>query len=93
MSDPKDSARQNIDQIDSKIVDLLDQRAKLSLDLQKAKEENDESVFSAIREATVLANVQKTHQGPFPASSLKSVFGEIVSACRNLQSQDRQSPR
>lgn len=89
MSDPSQTTRREIDKIDQNIVELLDQRARLALDLLKDKEADDGTVYSAPREAAVLENVEKAHQGPFPGGTLRSVFGEIVSACRHLQTQDR----
>ncbi len=89
MSSAKQAPRESIEKIDAQIVDLLDQRARLALSLGQTKAESGESVFMPARENAVLAQVTQGHQGPFPTGSLRAVFGEIISACRQLQSQDR----
>jgi len=85
----REIGRREIDKIDAGIVELLDKRARLALELQKEKNPSSEAVYSASREAQILANVEEAHGGPFPKSSLRSVFGEIVSGCRHLQSEER----
>lgn len=89
MSDARPEIRESIDQIDAQIVELLDQRARLALDLGQAKTESGEGAFVPARENAVLAKVAQGHRGPFPTGSLRAVFGEIISACRQLQTQDR----
>lgn len=88
MSEKNPSPRQSIDQIDARIVELLDQRATLALEAGQAKAAAGEGAYAPPREAAILSQVDQTPAGAFPRNSLKAVFGEIISACRHLQTQD-----
>jgi chorismate mutase/prephenate dehydratase len=64
---------------------LLNQRAKLALELGKIKAEANLPVYSPEREWAVLSRLARLNRGPFPAAGLTAVFSEIISACRGLQ--------
>lgn len=81
---PLDELRKQIDEVDRKILELLNQRASYSLKVRDAKG-SDVPTYVPTREKEVVHRLAESSQGPFPREAVKSVFREIVSACRSLQ--------
>ncbi len=82
--------RKDLDDIDSKIVELLDQRAAKALDLRAAKQAAGiEHTLVPVRESQVFARLGKARLNKLTHQQLEQIFVEIVSASRQLQSQDR----
>ena len=69
--------RKNIDLIDHRILTLLNDRAKLSLEVKKFKPGASHEIYVPHREAEILNSLGRKNRGPFPAGSLKSVYREI----------------
>ena len=78
--------RRKIDQVDQKILNLLNERTGIVLTIGKIKQKNHEEVFAPQREKVLLEQLIKKNKGPFPAHALQSVFREILSASRSIQS-------
>ena len=78
--------RAKIDAIDARIIRLLNQRAKLALQIGKAKRKGRQEAYAPDREQQVLKNLTKAHSGPFPEQVLRNIYQEVISACRALQS-------
>ncbi|MCR4439881.1 MAG: chorismate mutase [bacterium] len=85
MEDPLVAARKRIDDIDSAIIALLNERARCALSIGAIKRERGLPARDAAREATILARVERESGGPLAGSSLRRIFAEIVAACRSLQ--------
>ncbi|MFC2091472.1 bifunctional chorismate mutase/prephenate dehydratase [Elusimicrobiota bacterium] len=82
--------RSKIDDIDSKINELLDKRAELVEEIGKLKQLNNSSVFSPSRENEVLDRIIagcKDSGCRFPMQARVNVFREIIAASRILQKQ------
>jgi chorismate mutase / prephenate dehydratase len=77
--------RREIDRIDAELVRLLNERARVSLEIARRKAETGASVFVASREHQVVAGVLATNAGPLRAEHLRSIYREIFSASRDLQ--------
>ncbi len=74
--------RQQIDALDRKIVELLDQRAQLAREIGKAKlHEGKQRFFDASRQKRVLENAIAASKNDFPQDALRKVFVEIMSGC------------
>ena len=78
--------RNNIDGIDKRLLELLNERAKLALLVKKFKDGGKKDIYVPHREAEVLGTVVKRNKGPFPTESVKAIYREIISASRALQS-------
>ena len=80
--------RESIDKIDKKIIDLLNDRAKLAQNIKVEKEKlGDESIFKPEREAQILRKINSLNNGPLSEKHLYIVFREIMSACLSLETQ------
>ena len=84
--DPLKPLRERIDRIDNEILSLLHDRAKCVLQVGKVKQEDQVgSFYVPRRERDIFERLAKEGTGPFPSSAIPSVFREIISACRSLE--------
>jgi chorismate mutase / prephenate dehydratase len=89
VAQPLEALRRHIDDLDERIVRLLQERAALSLEVGRAKrtgepELNHDQVFVPDREAEVLAHVRSI-EGPLDGHMLGGIDREVLSASRALQ--------
>jgi chorismate mutase/prephenate dehydratase len=77
--------RQAVDSIDSKIVGLLNKRAKMILDIAGIKAKKSSSVYVPDREAGVYKNVVSKNRGPLSDESIRAVYREIMSGSLALE--------
>ncbi len=81
-----DEIRKKIDKIDSKINELLDERADLVKEIGIMKQQEKEQVFAPHRENEVIESIiSKSREGSFPVEAKINVFREIIAASRILQ--------
>src|SRR3954454_585527 len=90
MQNSDDSARRlvelrdRIDRIDTELVELLNDRARVSLEVGQVKGP-DAPVFVPEREAELLEHLSDSNSGPLSAEDLSSIYREIISSSRRLQ--------
>lgn len=77
--------RQKVDQIDSKIVSLLGERAELVFRIGQEKAKANMELHVPQREEEIFTRLIRQNKGRFPAHAIRPVFREIISACRSLQ--------
>lgn len=83
------SLRRSIDQIDSQIVKLINDRAKLALQVGRLKESDDSPIYVPSREEEVLAKVVGKSSGPLEDRCVRAVFRELISGSRSLEAHMR----
>jgi chorismate mutase/prephenate dehydratase len=83
MSDSLQDIRRKIDALDARLVKLLSARARIVQRVGQIK--HGEMVYRPDREAQVLRRVSELNQGPMPGAGLRSIYTEIMSACRALE--------
>jgi chorismate mutase len=89
-----EDTRGKIDDLDRKLVDLLNQRARLAIEhISRAKAALDLPVEQAAREEHVYRNVLDHSHGPIPPDVLKRIFERIIEEMSGLQRARRQSGR
>jgi chorismate mutase/prephenate dehydratase len=78
-----EQVRQQIDDIDQQIQQLLNQRTAIAQEVARIKIENGEKAdfYRPDREAMVLRKVMDRNQGPLSAKEVARLFREIMSAC------------
>jgi chorismate mutase/prephenate dehydratase len=81
------SLREKIDSLDGHILILLNERAKLALEVGKLKSESRVDPYNPQREEEILNRLESQNPGPFPLRALSPVFREIISACRSLEAE------
>ncbi len=78
--------RTEIDIIDSEIVRLINERAKVAVEVGRVKEKNGlNSFYAPERERLIFQRLEKINPGPFPADALKAVYREILSGSLSLE--------
>ena len=77
--------RVKIDAIDRKITDLLNLRAKVTLDIAKLKQKSGSSIYSPDREREVLSKITQKSRGPLSKDALGAIYREIMSASLTLE--------
>ncbi|KAI7834125.1 Prephenate dehydratase-domain-containing protein [Kickxella alabastrina] len=89
-----DTARSKIAEVDRKLVDMLNERARLSLNVGSAKRqwlkeqgaEGEPEVYVPGQEKRVFEKVRGLNHGPLSGDSVCAIYREIMSASISLQS-------
>ncbi len=81
--------RNQIDTVDKKILACINERAKIVQEVGKAKEDHESEVYIPSREKSILKKLCGLNNGPLPSEAIESIFREIISACRALESKLR----
>ena len=79
-TDPLKALRTQIDDVDSELLRLFNERAKLAQSVGEVK--GSAVVYRPEREAQVLRRLIETNPGPLPDKAVVHLFTEVISACR-----------
>jgi chorismate mutase/prephenate dehydratase len=77
--------RDEIDRIDSKLVQLLNERAKSILKVKALKSKADMHFYAPHREREVYRRVARLNRGPLPVEVLNNIYCEIMSGSLALE--------
>lgn len=77
--------REKIDDIDKKLVELLNERARFADEIGKIKEQLGMEAYSPKREKEVLENILKHNRGPLNDLALRRLFERIIDESRKLE--------
>jgi chorismate mutase len=77
--------RKKIDEIDRKLVELLNQRAKMAQEIGRLKRNTQMPIYEPEREKTILENIRRENQGPLPHEELARIFERMIDVMRKLQ--------
>jgi chorismate mutase / prephenate dehydratase len=81
--------RRRIDALDRRIVELLNQRAELALDVGQAKRAaGRRGVRDLDREREVLLRVSMANTGPTPQADLLALYRRLMAIARRLEGAD-----
>ncbi len=80
-----DEQRKRIDEIDRKILDLLNERAKAAIEIGKIKKSTNSVFYVPEREKAVFDRLEEQNAGPMPGAAVKAIFREIISSIRALE--------
>ncbi len=80
-----DWLRTRIDEVDSRLIDLLNERAALALEIGAQKKNSGIGTLSTERESQIMNRIFDTTEGHMPRMAVSHIFSEIISACRQLQ--------
>ncbi len=84
-----DELRAAINQVDDALLDLLSQRARLSLAVGARKAGTGDPVYRPFREEALLERLASANAGPLSEDQLRAVYREILAASRQLQAPQR----
>ena len=77
--------RQQIDELDTQLVQLLSARAACALEIGRVKKEEGMEVYQPAREAEVLAHVQELNRGPLDDGAIRRLFERVIDEARRLE--------
>jgi len=77
--------RAEIDEIDQRLLDLLNQRARIVEDIGKLKREHRMPVLDGTREAEVLRRLREQNRGPLDTRGVAAIFRSIIRESRRIQ--------
>lgn len=77
--------REQIDDVDSQLLELLNRRAGLSVAVGQAKRKVSGKVFDPAREARLLERLAERNQGPLKSEHIIAIWRAVLSASRSLQ--------
>ena len=83
------ACRELIDELDRKLVQLLNERTRVVEQLGLIKEKMDMPVYEPRREDEVYRNVVSSNHGPLPPEAMKRLFERIVDEMRTVQNINR----
>ena len=74
-----------IDQIDRRIVALLNERTQIVECIGRVKRESQMPVYEPRREDQVFANIAEANQGPSSHEAVRRIFERIIDEMRGIQ--------
>jgi chorismate mutase/prephenate dehydratase len=85
MADELAKLREKIDALDADIVRLLNERARVVVEVGRVKQATNEPIYAPDREKVVLEKVSQFNQGPLPDRCLRAVYRELMSGSFALE--------
>jgi chorismate mutase len=80
-----DECRMLIDDVDRRIVALLNERTQVVEEIGRVKRASDLPIYEPKREEQVFANVTRSNQGPMSGDALRRIFERIIDEMRKIQ--------
>ncbi len=74
--------RRRIDEIDKKLVELLNARSHCALEIGKLKQAAKIPLYQPDRENEVLANAESNNSGPLTDGAIRRLFERIIDEAR-----------
>lgn len=74
-----EALRKKIDELDYQLVELLNERARIVIEIGKLKNQTDKPVYSPDREKQVFEKIIQANNGPLPNKCLVAIWRELMS--------------
>lgn len=91
-----DDWRRKIDEIDRKLVELLNERSHCALEIGRLKQALSLPLYQPEREREILEVVERINQGPLPDTAIRRLFERILDEARAVERaamHDSEDPR
>ena len=82
---PLEELRNRIDELDHQLVQLLNERARVVVEIGKLKSKTGKPIYAPDREKEVFARIAKANQGPLPDRCLLAIWRELMSGSFALE--------
>ena len=82
--------RREIDILDSELLRLLNERARIASELGALKYSSGLPVYDGRRERQILARLCESNQGPLDAAGVSSIFRSIIRESRRVERNSQQ---
>jgi len=77
--------RKQINELDTRLVQLLNERAQVVIEIGKLKNKTGKPIYSPDREKEVFARIAEANQGPLPDKCLVAIWRELMSGSFALE--------
>jgi chorismate mutase len=77
--------RRRIDEIDRKLVELLNDRSRCALEIGKLKHAENVPLYQPERENEVLENAERANPGPLTDAAIRRLFERIIDEARSVE--------
>ena len=77
--------REAIDAIDTEILALVEQRAKVVLQVGELKRAHGIPVYDAAREREIVGRLSARAKPPLAAESVRRIFERLIDECRGME--------
>ena len=77
--------RRQIDSLDNQIVELLNLRANVVVEVGKLKQQTNLPIYAPDREKAIMDKIRKLNKGPLPDRCLEAVYRELMSGSFALE--------
>lgn len=77
--------RKKIDDLDRKLVDLLNERARCAQEIGRLKRGTNSPVYEPEREKVIHDNVHRANRGPLADRDLMMIYERLIDVMRKIQ--------
>jgi chorismate mutase-like protein len=77
--------RRRMDEIDKRLVDLLNERSQCALEIGRIKQEQGIPIYQPARENEVLSNAEGNNKGPLSHAAIRRLFERIIDEARSAE--------
>ncbi len=80
-----DDLRRRIDEVDRRLVDLLNERARIVVEVGRLKRDTGTPIYAPHRESAVLRRALELNAGPLPNRAIEGIYRELMSGSFALE--------
>jgi chorismate mutase len=80
--------RKRIDEIDRKLVELVNERARIAQEIGRLKRDRQMPVYEPEREKRIFENICQLNHGPLQDRELLQVYERLIDVMRKVQQGD-----
>ena len=77
--------RRKIDEIDCRLVELLNERSRCVVEIGRIKQATGEALYQPDREKEVLDGAVRANPGPLPDAAIRRLFERILDEARSVE--------
>jgi chorismate mutase len=77
--------RRRIDEIDRKLVELLNERSRCAIEIGHRKQAEHLPLYQPEREREVLENAEQANSGPLTDAAIRRLFERIIDEARSVE--------
>jgi chorismate mutase-like protein len=77
--------RKRIDEIDVKLLQLLNERTRCVIEVGKIKKAQNVRIYDPEREREILRRMKEQNRGPLDEEGLQRLFERVIDECRRIE--------
>ena len=77
--------RKRIDEIDGKLLELLNERTRCVIEVGRIKKAQNVRVYDPERERDILRRMKEQNPGPLDEEGLQRLFERVIDECRRIE--------